>query len=165
MSLLSKQYLVEAHDSFLMLTLIISLTKSVINEKTVKGFALRPRLIGKNKDDSMKESKFQKLDDYDEAAAAEVLAAPCERSCQRLIPQLGTLDEEPPWTWQNIFDVSKLQEEITPGSSRSANVPVTPAGGSSGAAAVKKSTSAAATKPANAAGAKGKAKPSFKGGK
>lgn len=130
----------------LMLTASLSLGKAIINEKTVKGLALRPRSIG-----SKKVSKFQELTKYDEVAAAENLADPCAVSCQFLIPQLGTLQGGPAWKWQDIFDVSKLQEEINPGSSKAAKA----AAGPSGAPAA--STSAAA--------GGSQAKPTLGGGK
>ncbi len=130
-----------------MLTLYSSLGKSIINEKTVKGLALRPRLTGNQVSD------FQKLTDYDEVAAAKVLADPCTNSCQFLIPQLGTLDKDPAWKWENIFAVKTLQEAIAPGSYQPAKEPL----GESG--------SAAPTGPAAGGSANGSAKPTFMGGK
>ena len=75
------------------LTVYYRLGLGRLNEKTVRGLALRPNY-----------KDFYQEPEYKEAKAIAALADPCDYSCQKLIPQLGALGTpKQPWNWQVSF--------------------------------------------------------------
>lgn len=91
-------------DLYTSLLIRCSVGGAIANQETVRGFALKPDMPG-----------FGESDSYIPINAANALRDPCLESCQRLITQIGVINQQP-WNWETSFGVRSIRNQVSPGS-------------------------------------------------